>query len=95
MLKPPIDEKLLEFHFPAVLEKKLSNGLTLLIIEKPQLPKVYIRLGMGFGTKNDPLEKSGLLQLLANSLKKGTANASYYQLVDKIEQVGGENLTLL
>jgi zinc protease len=90
MLKPPIDEKLLEFHFPAVLEKKLSNGLTLLIIEKPQLPKVYIRLGMDFGTKNDPLEKSGLLQLLASSLKKGTANASYYQLVDKIEQVGGE-----
>jgi len=90
MVKPPIDEKLLEFHFPAVQERKLANGLTLLIIEKPQLPKVYIRLGMDFGTKNDPPEKSGLLQLLASSLKKGTANLSYYQLVDKIEQVGGE-----
>jgi len=88
--QPPIDQNLLEFHFPEVREKKLSNDLTLLIIEKPFLPKVYIRLGMNFGTKNDPSDKSGLFQLLASSLKKGTAYRNYYQLVDRIEQVGGE-----
>jgi len=88
--RPPIDQNLLEFHFPEVREKKLSNQLTLLVIEKPLLPKVYIRLGMDFGTKNDPPDKSGLLQLLASSLKKGTSKHNYYQLVDRIEQVGGE-----
>jgi len=88
--QPPIDQKLLKFHFPEVREKKLSNQLTLLVIEKPLLPKVYIRLGMNFGTRDDPPDKSGLLQLLASSLKKGTSQHNYYQLVDRIEQVGGE-----
>ncbi len=89
-MKPPIDERILEFHFPALQEKRLSNGLTLLLIEKPRLPRVYLRLGLEVGTKHDPADKSGLWQLLASTLKKGTIHQNYYQLVDRIEQVGGE-----
>ncbi len=89
-MKPPIDETILEFRFPVLQEKSLSNGLTLLLIEKPQLPKVYLRLGLPVGTKHDPSDKSGLWQLVASTLKKGTRHQDYYHLVDRIEQVGGE-----
>ena len=89
-IKPPIDPNLLEFHFPDVKETQLANGLRLLIVEKDDLPKVYIRLGLNVGNKNDPTNRAGLFQLLANTMKKGTDSRSYAEIIRTVEQVGGD-----
>ena len=89
-IKPPIDPNLLEFHFPDVKETQLANGLRLLIVEKNDLPKVYIRLGLNVGNKNDPANRAGLFQLLANTMKKGTDSRSYAEIIRTVEQVGGD-----
>lgn len=86
----PIDPRILKFKFPEVREKLLSNGLRLLIVERPEVPKVYLRIGLACGNKNDPPEKVGLAQLLAATIKKGTTRFDSYRLVDEIERIGGE-----
>lgn len=89
-VKPPIDSHLLEFHFPEVQQYHMKTGLTVLLIRRHSLPKVYIRLGIDVGTKYESPDKAGLMQLLASSIKKGTAARSYREIIDSIEQVGGE-----
>lgn len=85
----PIDDNLIEFQFPSFQKDVLSNGLTLLVLEDPKLPKVYFRLGVDFGTKNDPLQKEGCVELIANVLKKGTTNRSYQNIVEEVDFTGG------
>ncbi len=88
--KIPIDSHLIEFRFPEVKKHKLSNGLTLLIIERPELPKIYLRIGLPVGSKYDPPEKAGLSHLLALTIRKGTRENDYYTIMDTIERLGGE-----
>jgi zinc protease len=90
VVKPPIDAHLLEFHFPGVQQDRLNNGLTVLLIKRCSLPKVYIRLGIDGGTKYESPDKAGLMQLLASAIKKGTNTRSYREIIDSIEQIGGE-----
>jgi len=89
-IEPPIDPTLLEFQFPDVKEIQLANGIHLLIVERKELPKVYLRLGLNIGSKHDPSNRAGLVQLFANTLKKGTESRSYAEIIRTIEQVGGD-----
>lgn len=89
-VQPPIDAHLLEFHFPEVQQYRMKTGLTVLFIRRSNLPKIYIRLGIDLGTRYESQAKAGLMQLLASSVKKGTTSRSYRDIVDSIEQVGGE-----
>jgi predicted Zn-dependent peptidase len=93
--KAPIHPDLIPFTFPRIKEKRLANDLHLMVIERPELPKVYIRLGIQAGTKNDPPAMTGLGQLLALTQKKGTKQYNYPDLTEKIEQVGGEIDTMI
>lgn len=87
--KPPIDDQLLDFKFPPVKERKLPNGLILMVIERHEIPNVYFRLGIDFGEKHDPPGIKGVVEMMAHLLKKGTANRSYDEIVDQIDFVGG------
>lgn len=87
--KPPIDDRLLDFKFPPVKERKLSNGLTLLVIERHEIPSVYFQLGIDFGEKRDPPGMKGVVEMMAQLLKKGTTNRSYDEIVDQVDFVGG------
>lgn len=87
--KPPIDDHLLHYKFPPVKEAKLSNGLTLLVIERRELPEVYFRLGIELGEKHDPPEKKGAVEMISQLLKKGAGDRSYREIADAIDFVGG------
>lgn len=87
--KPPIENRLLDFKFPPVKERKLPNGLTLMVIERHEIPNVYFRLGIDFGEKHDSPAVKGGVEMMANLLKKGTANRPYDEIVDQVDFVGG------
>ena len=88
--KPPIDDKLIEFRFPTVKETVLKNGLTVMVIEQPKIPKVYYRVGIQVGEKHDPPGKEGTLDLLSLLIKKGTQRRSYEEIVEQVDFMGGE-----
>jgi zinc protease len=84
---------LLIFRIPSfALEVKrsvLDNGLTLLIVERHNLPIVKVSLGINAGSLHEPEEKAGLASLAAGLLTEGTANRSAQEISEEIEFVGG------
>ncbi|NIS37792.1 insulinase family protein, partial [Candidatus Saccharibacteria bacterium] len=87
--KAPIDDRLLQYKFPETQEKKLNNGLTVIVIERPVVPKIYFRLALNVGEKYDPPEMEGAFEMMARLLKKGTEKRSYSEIVEAIDFAGG------
>lgn len=67
----------------------LPNGIVLLIAERPAIPMVVVRAYVRAGSAFDPLDASGLANLTAELLTRGTAKRSGPQLDAAIEFVGG------
>lgn len=67
----------------------LDNGLTLLVVERHNLPVVTVTLGIKAGSLIEPEERSGLANLTATLLTEGTAKRTARQISEEIEFVGG------
>jgi zinc protease len=69
------------FEFP--------NGLRLLVKEDHRLPFVQMRAMFQGGVLAEKMGNSGITQLMAKLLVKGTANRTGQQIAEQIESVGG------
>ncbi len=67
----------------------LDNGLTLLVVERHNLPVVKVAVGINAGNLNEPGEKAGLASLVADLLTEGTKKRTASQISEEIEFVGG------
>ena len=72
-----------------VKREVLDNGLTLLIVERHNLPIVKVSVGINAGSIVEPQEKAGLANLTASLLTEGTKNRTAGQISEEIEFVGG------
>jgi len=73
---------------PAVQRHRLSNGLTVLIVEKRRLLVVDARVVIRAGAAEDPPELSGLASLTAATLEEGTATRSALEIADELDFLG-------
>lgn len=69
-------------------EKKLSNGLKVLLVEDKSLPYTSFSMMFGVGGAHDPENISGLTNFVGDMFKKGTQKSSATQIVDRLEQLG-------
>ena len=69
--------------------KILPNGLTLLYAERHNLPIVRVRLLIKASPFDEPPEKAGLANLVAELLTEGTKKRSSEQISEEIEFIGG------
>lgn len=69
--------------------KVLDNGLTLMVVERHNLPLVKVTIGVGSGSLIEPEEKAGLANLTAGLLKSGTKSRTAEEIDEAIEFVGG------
>ncbi len=76
-------------HALDVSRSVLDNGLTLLIVERHNLPIVKVSLGLNAGSLHDPAEKSGLANIVAALLAEGTKNRTAQEISEEIDFVGG------
>ncbi len=72
-----------------VERKVLDNGLTLLVVQRHNLPVVKVTVGIQAGNLLEPEEKAGLANLTATLLTGGTSNRTAQQINEEIEFVGG------
>ncbi len=86
--RPPAPTALTPVRFPPFQEARLSNGLTLLVVEHHEQPTVSVTLGFGAGSRYDPEGREGLADLAAELLTKGTPTRSAEQIAATIEGVG-------
>jgi len=81
----------LEFDFPQVEKRQLSNGMKLYLKEDHELPLVDVTVTIAGGAIEVPLAKTGLAQLFAATLETGGAgDLSPVQLEAELEAMAAE-----
>ncbi len=85
---PPKPGPTPKFTLPVAKQVKLPNGLTVLLIERHNLPLVCATLFTLSGSELNPLDKPGLSSFTANMLSEGTSSRSSAQFSDDTDQIG-------
>ena len=86
--RAPISKEVLQVKLPRPTEAKLSNGLTVLLLERHKLPTVNVSLWINAGSLYDPKETPGLAKFTADMLREGTTHRTSAQLSSEIDQLG-------
>ena len=76
-------------QFPKPIEKTLAIGLRVIIVERSNTPLVAAQLLVRNGGEADPPELSGLANMTADLLTKGTERRTAPQIAEAIEALGG------
>ena len=76
------------FAPPTVQSAKLDNGLTVLVVERPELPKVQIAFTTRAGTVGDPAGKEGTALLMVEMIDRGTKTRSALEIEDAFGDLG-------
>lgn len=87
--KPPKPGRLPDVSFPPFIERSLSNGLKVFIVENHEQPLVSISVYVRGGSSHDPNALQGLASISGEMLTKGTVRRSALQIADEIDFVGG------
>jgi len=74
---------------PVAQRTILSNGLTLVVAERNQLPTLHLQVMVRAGSTRNPTQLSGLANLTAELLPQGTQQRDASQIRHQIESVGG------
>ena len=76
------------FAPPVPARDRLANGLSILSVEKPNLPVVALALVLRTGATTDPPDRPGLAHMTAAMLPEGTATRSSQQIAEEMEFLG-------
>ena len=76
------------FAPPRPTRRNLSNGLSVLVVERPDLPMVAFGLLVRTGSVSDTIDGPGLTNLTATMLPEGTALRTSQQISDEMERLG-------
>jgi zinc protease len=74
---------------PKILKSTTPEGLTLWLVPREGFPKVSVLLAVRGGTAADPKGREGIAQLLADTLKGGTASRTSRQIAEELQSFGG------
>ncbi|HKS24446.1 MAG TPA: pitrilysin family protein [Thermoanaerobaculia bacterium] len=77
-------------QWPPITEKKLENGLTVVLVPLHNVPKVECDLTFLVGRGTAYKEKPGVAQLAARVLSEGTATRSSKQIKEELRAIGGD-----
>jgi zinc protease len=76
-------------QFPKPVEKTLPNGLRVVVVQRSEMPLVSAQLLIKSGGEVDPSELSGVADMTATLLTRGTTTKSATQIAEAIEALGG------
>lgn len=75
---------------PEVERRRLANGLDVLVVHRPGLPIVDLRLVVRAGAAADIPERAGRASLVAEMLDEGTERYSALELAEALDRLGAE-----
>jgi zinc protease len=86
---PPAPSAPRSVTIPPVKEKKLPNGLRVVVVEKRSSPLVTAQLLVTAGANAEEMKKAGLANITAGMLTKGTKTRNATQIAESMEFLGG------
>ena len=78
-----------ELHLPPITRVTLENGMRLVVAEDHELPTVQLTLFVGAGAAQDPPDRLGLAEMVADALLRGAGPYDAQELARAIEDLGG------
>lgn len=87
--QPPKPSAPRDAKIPQIVEKKLSNDLTVATVERKNVPLVTVQMLIESGASAEDREKAGLANLTAAMLTKGTKTRTATQIAEAMEFLGG------
>ncbi len=88
-VEPPYGESP-DIRVPEVWQTSLANGMKVLGIESDELPLVQFRMDIKGGMLLEEPSKTGVANMLAEMLTKGTANKTPVELEQAIDALGAQ-----
>src|SRR5262249_42034767 len=73
---------------PEVKAATLENGLSVFVVERPELPKVAVRFVARAGAAADPKAKEGLANLAVTTMTRGTVTRSAVDIEASFSALG-------
>jgi len=87
--RAPVSKEVLKVNLPKPYEAKLSNGVTVLILENHRLPTATVQFSVnGAGAIYEPADMPGLASMAAQMLSQGTASRSSKQIAEDTDKLG-------
>ncbi len=86
--KPPAIGPAPSLKMPAIQKQKLSNGLSVWVVEHHEVPLAQINVIVRSGSAADPIGKYGVGSLAAAMLDEGAGTRSSLELADALEFLG-------
>jgi zinc protease len=78
------------FTPPAIVRRKLSNGINVLVAERHELPILTVSLAARGGEVNVPIGQEGLAGLSMSLVNEGTAKRNTQQLASELSMIGAD-----
>ncbi len=78
------------FDLAEAKRERLANGLTVIVLEAPELPVVSVQALYRVGARNEDVGRTGLTHFLEHMAFRASANFPDTELVSSIYEVGGE-----
>src|SRR5688572_33225425 len=89
---PPAALPMNPVAFPAFVERTLSNGAQVLVVENHEQPVVSLNIYMrGAGSISDPEGKNGVADLTAALLRAGTKSKTSLQIAQTFDGMGAQS----
>lgn len=79
-----------EVLLPPIVRTRLPSGLRLVVVERPGIPLVAVRLVLEGGSALDPRGRFGLAHLVAMVGRRGTKRRTGAQIDELVESMGAE-----
>ena len=87
---PPAPGAARPINLPKITEKKLANGLTVVLAPLPNVPKITSILAFkGAGTSADRERHPGISQIAASVANEGTDTRTSKQIKEELRSIGG------
>ncbi|MHB8095671.1 MAG: M16 family metallopeptidase [Candidatus Aminicenantales bacterium] len=87
---PPIPDPLRELRLPPIESAALSNGLRVVVAQRPESPMMSLQLVILSGESDSPRRVPGAAALTASMISRGTQRLSPGDIEEKIESIGGD-----
>src|SRR5580693_3284334 len=86
--RAPVSKEVLRVQLPKPTVVKLSNGLTVILLEDHKLPTVAFTMWIRPGQLADPADLPGLASFTAGMLREGTEKRSSEQIASEVDSLG-------
>ncbi len=86
--QPPAPGPTVAARVPTASEKTLTNGLRVIVANRPGLPLVAANLSVAAGGALDPSDRAGLASMTADIARRGTAMRSATDISREVESLG-------